>query len=65
MGGDNDFDVPISGGEQMYQALRTLGVETELIVYPGETHIFSRPSYLVDRFQRYLGWMDRYLKPTP
>ena len=65
MGGDNDFDVPISGGEQMYQALRTLGVETELIVYPGETHIFLRPSYLVDRFQRYLGWMDRYLKPTP
>jgi dipeptidyl aminopeptidase/acylaminoacyl peptidase len=65
LGGDHDFDVPIGGGEQMYQALRTLGVATELVVYPGESHVFTRPSYLVDRFERFLGWMDRYLKPTP
>ena len=63
LGGNNDFDVPIGGGEQMYQALRTLGVATELVVYPGESHVFTRPSYLVDRFQRYLDWMDHYLKP--
>jgi dipeptidyl aminopeptidase/acylaminoacyl peptidase len=65
LGGDHDFDVPIGGGEQMYQALRTLGVATELVVYPGESHVFTRPRYLVDRFERFLGWMDRYLKPTP
>jgi dipeptidyl aminopeptidase/acylaminoacyl peptidase len=62
MGGDKDFDVPIAGGEQMYQALRSLGVPTQLIVYPGESHTFSRPSFLVDRWERYLGWMDKYLK---
>jgi dipeptidyl aminopeptidase/acylaminoacyl peptidase len=61
MGGDRDFDVPIIGGEQMYQALRTLGVPTQLIVYPGEIHVFSRPSFLVDRSARFLDWMNKYL----
>lgn len=61
MGGDKDFDVPLAGGEQMYQALRSLGVPSELIVYPGEYHVLTRPSFLVDRFQRYLDWMTKYL----
>ena len=63
MGGDKDFNVPIAGSEQMYQALRALGVPTELVVYPGEYHLFTRPSHIVDRIQRYLTWFDRYLKP--
>jgi len=63
LGGDKDFNVPIIGGEQMYQALRTLGVPTELIVYPGEYHDLERPSFLVDRYTRYLEWMGKYLKP--
>ncbi|HEY2536956.1 MAG TPA: S9 family peptidase [Solirubrobacteraceae bacterium] len=62
LGGDKDFNVPLAGGEQMYEALRTLGVPTELIVYPGEYHVLSRPSFLVDRFARYLDWMAKYLK---
>jgi dipeptidyl aminopeptidase/acylaminoacyl peptidase len=63
MGGDADADVPLAGGEQMYQALRLLQVPTELVVYPDEPHVFTRPSYLVDRWQRFLNWMDRYLGP--
>jgi dipeptidyl aminopeptidase/acylaminoacyl peptidase len=62
LGGTQDFNVPLAGGEQMYEALRTLGVPTELIVYPGEFHVLTRPSFLVDRFARYLAWMNRYLK---
>ena len=65
LGGDKDFNVPVAGGEQMYQALRTLGVPAQLIVYPGEYHVLTRPSFLVDRFRRYLDWMDRYLKDKP
>jgi dipeptidyl aminopeptidase/acylaminoacyl peptidase len=61
LGGDKDFNVPIAGGEQMYQALRTLGIPAELVVYPGEHHVLTRPSFIVDRWQRYLGWMDKYL----
>lgn len=65
LGGDKDFNVPIIGGEQMYQALRTLGVATELVVYPGEHHTLDRPSFLVDRYQRYLAWMKKYLGSPP
>jgi dipeptidyl aminopeptidase/acylaminoacyl peptidase len=64
MGGEKDFNVPIAGGEQMYQALRFLGVPTELVVYPTQFHIFTRPSYIVDRAVRYRAWYDRYLKDT-
>jgi dipeptidyl aminopeptidase/acylaminoacyl peptidase len=62
MGGEKDFNVPIAGGEQMYQALRTLGVPTELVVYPGQFHLFTRPSYIHDRLERYGSWFDKYLK---
>jgi dipeptidyl aminopeptidase/acylaminoacyl peptidase len=61
LGGDKDFNVPVAGGEQMYEALRTLGVPTELIVYPGQYHLLTRPSYIKDRVRRYLDWFDRYL----
>jgi dipeptidyl aminopeptidase/acylaminoacyl peptidase len=63
MGGQSDFNVPIIGSEQMYQALRTLGVPTELVIYPEQFHLFTRPSYIHDRMQRYFAWFDRYLRP--
>ena len=61
MGGDKDFNVPISGTEQMYQALRSLGVDTQLIVYPGAFHGISKPSFVRDRYERYLGWYAKYV----
>ncbi len=65
LGGDKDFNVPIAGGEQMYQALRTLGIRTQLIVYPGEYHVLTRPSFLVDRTRRYLAWMAEQVGGAP
>ena len=65
MGGDKDFNVPVIGGEQMYQALRSLGVPTELIVYPNQHHGLSLPSFNYDRLTRYLAWYDKYLKTSP
>jgi len=62
-GGDKDFNVPIAGGEQMYQALRSLGVDTKLIIYPGETHGIARPSFQRDRMQRNIDWYNKYLMP--
>jgi dipeptidyl aminopeptidase/acylaminoacyl peptidase len=49
----------------MYQALRSLGVPTQLIVYPGEYHVLTRPSFLVDRSKRYLAWIEEYLGGSP
>jgi dipeptidyl aminopeptidase/acylaminoacyl peptidase len=64
MGGEKDFNVPITGGEQMYMALRTLGIPTRLIVYPDQYHILTRPSYIKDRAERILAWYARYLQPN-
>jgi len=63
--GEIDWNVPLIHSEQMYQALRRLGVPTELVVYPGESHAIRVPTYQKDRFERYLAWYDRYLKPAP
>ena len=62
MGGDIDWNVPIINSEQLYQALKVLGRETELVVYPGEYHEFTRPSHIKDRFERWLAWYAKYLK---
>ena len=61
MSGEKDFNVPTAGSEQMYQALRTLGVPTELIIYPGQFHGISIPSYQKDRLDRWLAWFGKYL----
>ncbi len=61
--GDKDFNVPLLNSEQMYQALRSLGRDTQLVIYPGEHHGISRPSFVRDRMERYLAWYDRYLSP--
>jgi dipeptidyl aminopeptidase/acylaminoacyl peptidase len=63
MGGEEDWNVPIINSEQLYLALKRLGVETQLVVYPGEYHGISRPSYKQDLYQRYLAWFGKYLQP--
>jgi dipeptidyl aminopeptidase/acylaminoacyl peptidase len=60
--GEQDFNVPLLNSEQMYQALRSLGRETQLVIYPGEYHEIRKPSYQRDRLQRYLNWYGRHLK---
>jgi len=61
LGGEKDFNVPVQGGQQMYQALRSLGIDTQLVIYPNENHGIARPSYQRDRMERYLAWYDKYL----
>ncbi|MFL6789258.1 MAG: S9 family peptidase [Sphingomicrobium sp.] len=62
---EKDFNVPCLGAEQMYQALRSRGLDTQLVIYPGENHPLTVPSYLRDRMQRLIGWYDRFLKKSP
>jgi dipeptidyl aminopeptidase/acylaminoacyl peptidase len=61
LGGSIDFNVPVIGGEQMYEALRTLGVPAQLVIYPGQHHILTRPSFVKDLAERIPSWIDRYL----
>jgi dipeptidyl aminopeptidase/acylaminoacyl peptidase len=62
MGGEIDWNVPILGSEEMYQAMKTLGRETELVVYPGEYHSIRTPSHVKDRIERHLSWFAHYVK---
>jgi dipeptidyl aminopeptidase/acylaminoacyl peptidase len=61
LGGDEDWNVPLINSEQMYQALKSLGRETQLVVYPGASHSLSKPSHRRDRMERYLSWYGKYL----
>jgi len=61
MGGLDDFNVPIIGGEQMYQALKSRGIPTQLVIYPGEHHGIGRPSFVRDMLSRWLEWYAGHL----
>ncbi len=62
IGGSDDWNVPIINSEQMYQAMKRLGKETQLVVYPGEHHGIRRPSFVKDRYERFLKWFETHIK---
>jgi len=62
--GEKDWNVPVINCEQLYQSLKRLGRETQLVVYPGESHGIKRPSYRKDLYQRRVAWFDKYVKGT-
>ncbi len=61
--GEADFNVPLLNSEQMYEALRSQGVPTELVIYPGQNHGLRKPSYIIDRYKRYLDWYAKWIIP--
>ena len=46
-----------------YRALQARGVETELVVYPGEGHANRQPKHRVDVLRRTLEWFRAHDKP--
>jgi dipeptidyl aminopeptidase/acylaminoacyl peptidase len=62
VGGNIDWNVPVLGGEQMYESLKALGRDTLLVVYPDEYHEFKTPSHIKDVNERYLAWFAHYVK---
>ncbi len=59
---EEDWNVPCEGSLAMYQALLTNDVPSTLVVYPGQNHGLTVPSYLKDRMERSIAWYDRYLR---
>ena len=60
-----DMRVAQEQGEQVYVALKTLGVDTELVLFPDEPHGLSRVGRTdrrITRLNHMLRWFDRYLK---
>jgi dipeptidyl aminopeptidase/acylaminoacyl peptidase len=60
--GERDAECPSPQSYEFWHALRTLGVPTQLIVYPGEGHMFVKPEHQIDRMDQTLAWFDKYLK---
>lgn len=61
--GEEDRRVAMAQGQEMYVALRTLGVETQFVTYPREGHSIQERKHQVDLIDRVIGWFDRHLRP--
>ena len=62
---ENDLRCPMPGAEEFFVALKEVGVDAELVRFPGENHEFSRsgkPKHREERLGHILRWFDRYLK---
>jgi dipeptidyl aminopeptidase/acylaminoacyl peptidase len=59
--GELDQDVVITEAEQMYSALKQVGVEAVLLRYPREGHGLREPRHVVDALERSLAWYERHL----
>ena len=60
--GQKDWNVPVLNSEMMYQSLKRLGIETQLVVYPNSHHGGWKKQFSRDYSQRALAWLDKYVK---
>jgi dipeptidyl aminopeptidase/acylaminoacyl peptidase len=63
---ENDLRCNIEQGEHLFNLLRLLGKEVELLRFPAESHELSRsgsPVHRVLRFEAVLEWFGRYIAP--
>ena len=61
--GDADIRCPVGQAEEWHVALRELGVDTQLVRYPGASHLFildGTPSHRIDYNQRVVDWVEQY-----
>jgi len=60
--GQYDGECPMPQSREFWHALKTLGVETQMVIYPGEGHEFLQTEHRRDVIDRLTGWFDHYLK---
>lgn len=60
--GDRDGECPLPQSEEYWHALKTLGVETEFVVYANEGHRIGKPEDRRDIARRAIAWFDAHLK---
>jgi dipeptidyl aminopeptidase/acylaminoacyl peptidase len=60
--GDRDSEVPTPQGYEFWHALKSIGTPTELVIYEGEGHGFSKPADQRDVLRRLVAWFDKYLR---
>ncbi|HEY3770610.1 MAG TPA: S9 family peptidase [Candidatus Angelobacter sp.] len=60
--GDSDGECPTPQSYEFWHALKTLDVETELVVYEHEGHMFADPGHQRDVIERVADWFNQHLK---
>jgi dipeptidyl aminopeptidase/acylaminoacyl peptidase len=60
--GDKDDRVPLSQGEEFYNALKRQGCTVQMVVYPRQSHAIEEPKLQADAMRRNLEWFDRHLR---
>jgi dipeptidyl aminopeptidase/acylaminoacyl peptidase len=60
--GERDIECPAPQTQEFWHALKTLGVPTGIMIYPGEGHRLRDPKTTQDALERSLAWFDQYLK---
>ncbi|HSP44684.1 MAG TPA: S9 family peptidase [Chthoniobacterales bacterium] len=60
--GERDAECPPAQSYEFWHALRTLGVPTQLTIFPGEGHMFVKPENQAARLDQTVAWFDKYLK---
>ncbi|MFB7087840.1 serine hydrolase [Streptomyces sp. NPDC056296] len=61
--GQDDLRCPVDQAKQWHSALRSRGVTSRLVLYPGASHLFTlqgRPSHRLDYNRRIADWVHRY-----
>lgn len=62
--GDKDERVPLSQGQELYNALKRQGCVTKMVIYPRTPHGIEEPKLLLDAMQRNLEWFDLHIRQT-
>jgi dipeptidyl aminopeptidase/acylaminoacyl peptidase len=60
--GDSDGECPTPQSFEFWHALKTLGVETQMVVYQHEGHLFANPTHIRDLIERTAAWFNTHLQ---
>jgi len=60
--GEKDLRVPLSQGQEFYNALKQQGCPVQMVVYPRTPHGPQEPKFILDIGNRLLDWFDLYIR---
>jgi len=59
--GEKDARVPVSQGQELFNALRRQGVPTQMVIYPRQPHSIGEPRLQMDCSKRVVQWFERWI----
>ena len=62
--GESDVRDPIGESQQYYNALKRLGIKTELATFPRQPHGIQERKLRVQLMEKILEWLNRYMIPS-